>query len=504
MLSDSFFRRSIEALSVFFRNFASSNIPPVFHKYRFLLTLLVACTAVCALAESYDSMWKKAQKAKDEKQYARAHEIIDKVYDRALHDGNSRQLARVLFAYDALNVQLTEDSIISNAHRIWDARHKERNATEHVLLTHILGRLTDSDYLLALSVADTTFLQEQPISQYLPLLGEGTLYDIFTEYINERDLPDSVFVGWESPSIEQPTAGTARKTYDFSAATAPKTNVPAAPVPTAPQTTAPPTKPTAAPAKPATNTATAQAAPSAPKPVSQPSTPKSENMPPSSPPKEDAPKTAQSHAEHAPGGVGVNLPLSSGSYSAFVFNVPEGFSRICLVESGSGTPVKRWSLKRDDGHGQVNDITADGNGHIWQRPTQIHNYGGLFDWHLSPLTSDEAQVNTLVANDFHSGDTWGNTAIHDDSQLKIDMESADKRSGTYSFTVRAPHRNITLMRDVTSGGKLIEQRQYAFSDFIHFNMTWKETYGDKALVTFAYVFQGRLYETQMTITRPEQ
>ena len=438
-------------------------------KTRILLTALIALVCSYALAESYDSMWKKALKAKNEKQYERAHEIIDKVYDRALHDGNSRQLARVLYAYDALNVRLEEDSIVSNAHRIWDARHKERNATEHVLLTHILGRLTDSDYLLALSVADTAFLQQQSVGQLLPLHGEGTLLDLFTEYINERDLPDSVFVGWEAPPVEQPATETPRKTYDFSTGTAAKTDEPATP-----------------------------------ETASRPSTPKS-NAPASQPAKGEAPKAAGTTAELSPkGGVGGDLPLSSGAFSAFVFNVPEGFSRICLVESSTGTPVKRWSLKREDGHGQVNNITADGNGHVWQRPTQIHNYGGLFDWHLSPLTAGEAQVNTLVANDFHSGDAWGSTAIHDDSQLKIDMESADPENGTYSFTVRAPHRNITLMRDVTGGGKLIEQRQYAFSDFIHFNMTWKESYGDKALVTFAYVFQGKLYEAQMTVTRPKQ
>ena len=429
----------------------------------------MACTAVGALAESYDSLWKKAQKAKDEKHYVRAQDIIDKVYDRALHDGNHRQLARVLFAYDALNVRLAEDSIVSNAHRIWDARHKERNATEHVLLTHILGRLTDSDYLLALSVADTTFLQQQPVSQHLPLLGEGTLFDIFSEYIDERNLPDSVFVGWETSVAEQPVTETTRKTYDFSAATTTKTDVPAAPA----------------------------TAPAAPKPVSQTSAPKS-NAPASQPANREAPKAVGTTVELSPkGGVG-------GGFSAFVFNVPDGFSRICLVENSTGTPVKRWSLKRDDGRGQVDDITADGNGHIWQRPTQIHNYDGLYDWHLSPITADEAQANILLADNFHSGDTWGSVALHDEAQLKIDMESADPKGGTYSFTVRAPHRNLTLMRDVTSNGRLVEQRQYAFSDFIHFNMTWKETYGDKALVTFAYVFQGQLYEAQMTITRPEQ
>lgn len=449
---------------------------PVFSKLRILLTVLVAGTTVCALAESYDSMWKKAQKAKDEKQFVRAHEILDKVYDRALHDGNSRQLARALFAYDALNVRLTEDSIVSNAHRIWDARHKERNATEHVLLTHILGRLTDSDHLLALSVADTTFLQQQPISQFLPLLGEGSLFDIFTEYINERNLPDSVFVGWEAPATEQPATETPRATYNFSAAPAPKTNVPAVPA----------------------------TAPAAPKPVSQPSAPKSD-APASQPANREAPKAVGTTVELSPkGGAGGGHPLSSGAYAAFVFTVPDGVSRICLVESSTGTPVKQWSLKRDDGKGQVDDITADGNGHIWQRPTQIHNYDGLYDWHLSPITAGEAQANTLLADNFHSGDAWGSAALHDEAQLKIDMENADPKSGTYSFTIRAPHRNLTLMRDVTSDGKLIEQRQYAFSDFIHFNMTWKEKYGDKALVTFAYVFQGQLYEAQMTITRPEQ
>lgn len=456
----------------------------VFSKSRFLLIALMACTAVCALAESYDGLWKKAQKAKSEKQYVRAREIIDKVYLRALHDGNSRQLARTLFAYDALNVRLTEDSIISNAHRIWDARHKERNATEHVLLTHILGRLTDSDHLLALSVADTTFLQQQPIAQLLPLLGEGTLYDIFTEYIDERNLPDSVFVGWEAPIPQQPENEAGRKTYDFSTAPTPQTDAPATPTP----------------------------APAPPKPVSRPLVPKSEDAPTSSPAKGKGNSPGASPVELSPkGGVGgmgreKALPLGGdgGVFSAFVFNVPDGFSRICLVESSSGTPVKRWSLKRDDGRGQINDITADGNGHIWQRPTQIHNYDGLYDWHLAPITADEAQANTLTADNFHSGDAWGSAAIHDEAWLKIDMEKADPESGTYSFTIRAPHRNLTLMRDVTSNGKLIEQRQYAFSDFIHFNMTWKEAYGDTALVTFAYVFQGRLYEAQMTITRPEK
>lgn len=431
-------------------------------------------TGLCALAESYDGMWKKAQKAKEEKQYERAQRCVDDIYDRALKEGNVHQLACTLYAYDALGVCLTEDSVIRNAHRITDARTKERNATEHVLLTHILGRLTDSDHLLALSVADTTFLQKQPIEKLLPLIGDGSLFDLFTEYINERELPDSVFVGWETAAAEHPAKKPIEKT-DKPAGESAKRPSPAPVALSAPVSPAP--APTAAPEGPATPAHTA---------------PKAEVRPAPAP--APAPKAAPTPPP----------PPQSGTYTAYVFTVPEGAARVCLVESLSGTPVKQWTLKKDDGRGLTDNDIADGNGHVWLRPTQIHNFDGLYDWHLSPITAGEAQANTLLADNFHSGDTWGSAALHDEAQLKIDMENADPKSGTYSITIRAPHRNLTLMRDVTSDGKLIEQRQYAFSDFIHFNMTWKEKYGDKALVTFAYVFQGQLYEAQMTITRPEQ
>lgn len=418
-------------------------------KIRTLLTLILLTTTVGAQADAYESLWKKAQKAQSTQNITRAHTYINKVYDRALNEGNTQQLTRALYAYDALQIKLPDDSIVNNAQRIWTARRNERDAVQHALLTHLLGRLTDNDYLLALSVTDTTFLKQQKVRDHLPLVKGYALFDLFGDYLRQRDMPDSVFVGWESADQPEEEEGQRKVYYDFND----------------------------------THAATAQAEDSH-RPV--PSTRSEETTMPSG---STTPTTA-------------TPPALTGNYCAFVFNVPGGASRVSLMERESGMPVPCWKLHRSDGHGQESDIVADGNGHVWQRPSQIHDYNGIYDWRLRPVVENEGFANTLKADNFHDAPYWGAAATQDESQLRIEMDGASTKKGHYSFTVRAPHRNLALMRDITVEGRLVEQRLFYFSDFIHFDIYWRESFGDEATVTFAYVLEGRLYTTQTKISRP--
>lgn len=441
-----------------------------------LLLLLSFLWAMAMQADVYTGLWQKAQKAQAAQKDRQTRECVDKIYKRALTEGNTLELTRALYAYQAMGVEMTEDSIVRNAKRVWNARRQERNAVQHALLTHLLGRLTDNDHLLALSIADTTFLKEVRIRGTLPLVRGYNLFELFTDYIRHRDMPDSVFVGWQRPQEEDTTV--VRKHYNFDSPSYNDRREPPIIVPSGGDIPTPGRADESASTvrfnRPTSNTNTS------------------------------ATKTSEKpgeSAEKAPAAPPAPAPLS-GEFTAYVFNVPGGMSRTCLVETRSGTPVKRWRIFRSDGRGQENDISSDGNGHVWQRPTQIHNYDGIYDWHLRPVVTEQASVNTLTPKEFHHGECWGKAGEHNERELHIDIQKQDMKQGLYSITVRAPHRNLTLMRDITAGGRLIEQRQYQFSDFIHFDLKWREEYGDEGLVTFAYALNGHLYTAQLKIQRP--
>lgn len=428
-------------------------------------------------ADTYDNLWKKASQAAT-KQHKDVRNYVDKIYMLALRDNNTRELTRALYAYDDMGVVLCEDSIVRNAKRVWAARRLERNNVQHVLLTHLLGRLTDNDYLLALSMADTTFLKTQRVREHLPLVKGYTLYSMFADYLRERDMPDSVFVGWQRP-VEEDT--TKHKNYNFDT----------------------PTPPTLKDIHLETEVSTAPDTPEQKEELTAIRIPSGGDIPAVK--TQRAPtKTSTSSQESptpAPAPLQGRASGGAGSYSYYVFNVPGGLSRTCLVEAASGRPVKQWQVLRTDGRGQEDVIRADGNGHVWQRPRQIHNYDGLYDWQLSPIAADDAQVNALSADDFHKRSGW-NAGEQDTKELRLDILSQDASKGTVSLTLYAPHRNIILMRDITAHGKLIEQRQYAFSDFIHFDLQWREAWGDEALITFAYALNGHLYTAELKISRP--
>lgn len=448
-------------MSAFFCIFAAMNI---FRPRFVILFILLSLTTTMAQADIYDSLWQKAEKARTGSKTEQSRQCVDRIYNRALRESNTLQLTRALYAYDALGVVLPEDSIVRNAKRVWTARRQERNAVQHALLTHMLGRLTDNDYLLALSVADTTFLKQQRVREHLPMVKGYSLFEIFGDYLRQRDMPDSVFVGWQRP-VEEDTV--VRKRYNFE--NEDETRSYENEVNSQDHTTT---------VVSAENT-------------SEQSKPQSQKPQPNPQPQPEHPKPIASPT-----------PTLSGNYSAYVFNVPGGMSRTCLVETQSGRPVRQWRLHRSDGRGQETDINADGNGHVWQRPTQIHNYDGIYDWSLRPVTTDTGNSNTLRAKDFHNGGGWSSSETNS-RELYLDIQREDKQKGLISVTVRAPHRNLTLMRDITSGGKLVEQRQYNFSDFIHFDLQWREAYGDEALVTFAYALNGRLYTAELKISRPK-
>lgn len=422
-----------------------------------LLLIFSLLISLSAVADGYEALWQKAQKAgKPQQQRA----LVDKIYVRALREGNGAQLTRTLYAYDALGITLPEDTIVRNAKRIWTLRRAERNSVEHALLTHMLGRLTDNDYLLALSVADTTFLKEQRVRQHLPLVKGYNLFEIFTDYLRQRDMPDSVLVGWQRP-VEEDTV--VRKHYNFASEKS-KENL--------------------------ENLGNSR--------DSRDSIDPRNPMSPSNPGNPNNP--SQTPAAPAPEPK-LHKPLA-GQYSLYVFNVPGGMSRTCLVETKTGKPLKQWTLHRSDGRGQEDNIPADGNGHVWQRPRQIHNYEGIYSWTLTPLTTEGSSANALRADDFHNGGGW-NAGEENKRELHLEILKSDTSRGLTSVMIRAPHRNLTLMRDITSGGRLIEQRQYSFSDFIRLDLNWKESYGDEALVTFAYALNGHLYTAEMKILRPK-
>lgn len=415
-----------------------------------LLTISLLALALSASADAYDKLWLKATKAQAAAKTQQARSLVDKAYGRALKEGNTLQWTRAMYAYDALGVTLTEDSVVANAKRAWTARRMERNSVQHALLTHLLGRLTDNDYLLALSIADTTFLREQRVVGNLPLVKGYTLFDVFNGYLRQRDMPDSVFVGWQRPMDEDTTTA---KHYNFG------NDLKAVKVPAEGDIDVTPIQ------------------------VKKKPDPGIERTTPGS-------------------GRAQTLVKVSGDYKAHVFNIPGGMSRTSLFEERSGRPVKQWALHRSDGRGQENDIAADGNGHVWQRPTQIHDYDGIYAWSLQALTEGNSRTNTLKASDYHA--TGWSHAEHNDRELRLEIQSHDAKTGSYGVTLYAPHRNLTLLRDITSGGRLVEQRRYEFSDFIHFSLKWREAWGDEALVTFAYMINGHLYTTEMRIARPKQ
>lgn len=447
-----------------------------------ILFILLSLTTTMAQADIYDSLWQKAEKARTTSKTEQSRQCVDRIYNRALRESNILQLTRALYAYDALGVVLPEDSIVRNAKRVWTARRQERNAVQHALLTHMLGRLTDNDYLLALSVADTTFLKQQRVREHLPMVKGYSLFEIFGDYLRQRDMPDSVFVGWQRP-VEEDTV--VRKRYNFGNENENETQSYENKDETRSYENEVNSQDHTTTVVSAENTSE-QSKHQPQKPQSQPQPQKPQLQP----------QQSQSQPTAAP------APALSGSYSAYVFNVPGGMSRTCLVETQSGRPVRQWRLHRSDGRGQETDINADGNGHVWQRPTQIHNYDGIYDWSLRPVTTDTGNSNTLRAKDFHNGGGWSSSETNS-RELYLDIQREDKQKGLISVTVRAPHRNLTLMRDITSGGRLIEQRQYNFSDFIHFDLQWREAYGDEALVTFAYALGGHLYTAELKISRPE-
>lgn len=434
-----------------------------------LLLVFISLVSLSAMADGYEALWQKAQKA-SKPQQQRA--LVDKIYLRALREGNGPQLTRTLYAYDALGVTLPEDTIVRNAKRVWTLRRAERNSVEHALLTHILGRLTDNDYLLALSVADTTFLKEQRVRQHLPLVKGYNLFEIFTDYLRQRPMPDSVLVGWQRP-VEEDTV--VRKHYNFAGE------------------------------KSEENIGGKENLEDLGNPRNSRDSRDSRDSRTPRDPMSDNPgnpnNPSQSPAVPATPEPKIHKPLA-GQYSLYVFNVPGGMSRTCLVETKTGRPIKQWTLHRSDGRGQEDNIPADGNGHVWQRPRQIHNYEGIYSWTLTPLTTEGSTANALRADDFHNGGGW-NAGEENKRELQLEILKSDASRGLTSVMIRAPHRNLTLMRDITSGGRLIEQRQYSFSDFIRLDLNWKESYGDEALVTFAYALGGHLYTAQMKILRPK-
>lgn len=419
---------------------------------RKLLFIILICSATTALADTYDKLWQKASKAQAAAKAAQVRENVDKIYERAQQENNILQLTRVLYAYHTLNVRQSEAETVRNAKRVWEARRMERNSVQHVLLTHLLGRLTDNEYLLALSVADTTFLKEQKVSDHLPLVKGCNLLEVFGDYIRQRDMPDSVFVGWQRPQEETEDTITITKTETKTEETITEGTITEGTI---------------------TKTET-----------------KTETK---------AEAKTEANAAEKPAPVQGPLPALTGTYSTYVFNVPGGMSRTCLVETKSGRPIKQWKMHRNDGRGQEQDFVADGNGHVWQRPSTIHNYDGIYDWSLQPVV--EGSVNTLKATDFHEREGW-NAGESNRKELWLDIQKEDRQRGLVSVTVRAPHRNLTLMRDITAGGRLIQQQQYQFSDFIHFDLQWREAYGSEALVTFAYVLNGHLYTASLTLSKP--
>lgn len=412
---------------------------------RKLLLIILLCCTTQAFADAYDKLWQKAGKAQAAAKSAQVRECVDLIYKRAIAEGNTLQLTRALYAYHDLHATLSERETVENAKRVWEARRMERNSVQHALLTHMLGRLTDNEYLLALSIADTAFLKEQKVRDHLPLVKGYHLLEVFGDFIRQRDMPDSVWVGWERPQEEDSVA------TDAAAAQTPEVQK-----------------------------AEDRHTPTEVKP--EPAKPESTKKRPAEQPK---PITT--------------LPALTGDYATYVFNVPGGMSRTCLVETKSGRPIKQWKMHRNDGRGQEQDFVADGNGHVWQRPTTIHNYDGIYDWSLQPVV--EGSVNTLKATDFHEREGW-NAGESNRKELWLDIQKEDRQRGLVSVTVRAPHRNLTLMRDITAGGRLIQQQQYQFSDFIHFDLQWREAYGSEALVTFAYVLDGHLYTASLTLSKP--
>ena len=439
---------------------------------RLLLIIFTLTASLYAGADTYNKLWQKASQAQQASKLVQARNQVDKVYARALKEGNTLQWTRALYAYDALGVQMSEDSVVKNAKRVWIARKQERNAVQHALLTHMLGRLTDNDYLLALSVADTTFLKEQRVRAHLPLVKGYSLHEIFCDYLRQRDMPDSVFVGWQRPTEDDTLI---HKHYDFGETTRPldetsrrlgettrrlgETKPGVVRVPAEGDVPFAPMKETTTSASTTTSAPVKESPRPEPKPV-------------------------------------------EGDFNIHVFNIPGGMSRTCLVEAQSGRPVKQWTLKRSDGRGQENNIVSDGNGHVWQRPTQVHDYDGIYDWTLQPL-QEQGRSNALKAKDFHNGGGW-NAGEKNERELRVEIQKAAADGSHYSVTLHAPHRNLTLMRDVTSGGRLVEQRQYSFSDFIHFELQWREAYGDEALVTFAYALNGHLYTAELKLVRPKK
>lgn len=415
---------------------------------RKILLITLLCCAVQGFADAYDKLWQKAQKAQKAQTVANtlaARNCVSQIYARAQQEGNILQLTRALYAYHALGIKQSEVELVRSAKTIWEARRMERNSVQHALQTHLLGRLTDNEYLLALSIADTTFLRSQRTRDLLPLVQGASLLEVFGDYIRERDMPDSVFVGWERPQ-EDSVATNAAVTQTSEVQKVEERDTPTEVKP---------------------------------EPAKQESTKKR--------PAEQQPKPITS------------LPALTGDYSTYVFNVPGGMSRTCLVETKSGRPIKQWKMHRNDGRGQEQDFVADGNGHVWQRPTTIHNYDGIYDWSLQPVV--EGSVNTLKAADFHEREGW-NAGESNRKELWLDIQKEDRQRGYVSVTVRAPHRNLTLMRDITANGRLIQQQQYLFSDFIHFDLQWREAYGSEALVTFAYVLNGHLYTASLTLSAP--
>lgn len=446
---------------------------------RKLLFIILLCCTTQAFADAYDKLWQKAQKAQKAGKPEVAFTCVNKIYERALGERNAQQLTRALYAYDALAVALPEERATEATQLIWEARCKERNSTEHALFTHMLGRITHNESMVALSVADTALLLAQPTAALLPMAKGRNLLEVFGQYIRQHNIPVAELLTTETmqPTPEEPEAPQPQKPGKH------KAKAPAGEV------KLPPTTGSTTPYdKKSSHRGKERVTPT-------PTQPKGEK------PATPAPQKVAASTSVAPAPAEVKLPALTGAYATYVFNVPGGISRTCLVETKSGRPVKHWKMHRTDGRGGEQDFVADGNGHVWQRRSNIHDRDGLYDWSLKPVVADDGSVNTLKAHDFHSREGWSSGETNS-KELWLDIQKEDRQRGLVSVTVRAPHRNLVLMRDITSGGRLIEQRQYAFSDFIHFDLQWREAYGSEALVTFAYVLDGHLYTTSLTLSAP--
>ncbi|MCQ2266645.1 MAG: MG2 domain-containing protein [Bacteroidaceae bacterium] len=143
------------------------------------------CTLLLALSMSllpfldlhaqdyYSAHWTAVSKALRNDLPATALEHIAQIRQRALKEGNMPQLCRALFQTLQCQTEISPDSLATCRDAIHHAMLQEKRPEQKAVYQHVLGIAEGSDSLLRASLSDLPMLAKAKATDYLPLIEKG-------------------------------------------------------------------------------------------------------------------------------------------------------------------------------------------------------------------------------------------------------------------------------------------------------------------------------------------